>query len=185
MEKINQWACYNRIWSWSPMLCEKHGPRAAVTTKTLAFGLGFCLLSPSGHVFHTTWESMIKSYNKQWPPFCENPVCHVALASKWKLPRWTLYSWYKCSLQVDTTIESDFVFLLCRKVAILVIWKANVNLSPRSSCNFGETRPCMHEVISVSCQQVKPRTWLGWFQHGIHRVLPCTTRDLTVLLHNY
>ena len=94
-------------------------------------------------------------------------------------------SWYKCSLQVDTTIESDFVFLLCRKVAILVIWKANVNLSPRSSCNFGETRPCMREVISVSCQQVKPRTWFGCFQHGIHRVLPCTTRDLTVLLHNY
>ena len=25
--------------------------RASVTTKTSAFGLGFCLLSPSGHVF--------------------------------------------------------------------------------------------------------------------------------------
>ena len=62
-KKINQWACYNRIWSWSPMSCEKHGPRASVTTKTSAFGLGFCLLSPSGHVFHTTWETMIKSYN--------------------------------------------------------------------------------------------------------------------------
>ena len=62
-KKINQWACYNRIWSWSPMPCEKHGPRASVTTKTSAFGLGFCLLSPSGHVFHTAWETMIKSYN--------------------------------------------------------------------------------------------------------------------------
>ena len=61
-KKINQWACYNRIWSWSPMPCEKHGPRASVTTKTSAFGLGFCLLSPSGHVFHTAWETMIKSY---------------------------------------------------------------------------------------------------------------------------
>ena len=61
--KINQWACYNRIWSWSPMPCEKHGPRASVTTKTSAFGLGFCLLNPSGHVFHTAWETMIKSYN--------------------------------------------------------------------------------------------------------------------------
>ena len=61
-KKINQWACYNRIWSWSPMPCEKHGPRASVTTKTSAFGLGFCLLSPSGHVFHTPWETMIKSY---------------------------------------------------------------------------------------------------------------------------
>ena len=62
--KINQWACYNRIWSWSPMACETHGTRASVTTKTSAFGLGFCLLSPSGHVFHTAWETMIKSYNK-------------------------------------------------------------------------------------------------------------------------
>ena len=63
-KKINQRACYNSIWSWSPMPCEKHGPRASVTTKTSAFGLGFCLLSPSGHVFHTAWETMIKSYNK-------------------------------------------------------------------------------------------------------------------------
>ena len=62
-EKINQRLCYDRIWSWSPMLCEKQGPRASVTTKTSAFGLGFCLLSPSGHVFHTAWETMIKSYN--------------------------------------------------------------------------------------------------------------------------
>ena len=62
-KKINQRACYNRIWSWSPVPCEKHGPRASVTTKTSAFGLGFCLLSPSGHVFHTARETMIKSYN--------------------------------------------------------------------------------------------------------------------------
>ena len=33
-------------------------------TKTSAFGLGFCLLSPSGHVFHTAWETMIESYSK-------------------------------------------------------------------------------------------------------------------------
>ena len=62
MEKYKR-ACYNSIWSWSPMPCEKDGPRASVTTKTSAFGLGFCLLSPSGHVFHTAWETMIKSYN--------------------------------------------------------------------------------------------------------------------------
>ena len=65
-KKINQWACYNRIWSWSAMPFEKHGPRASVTTKTSAFGLGFCLLSPSGHVFHTAWETMIKSYTNNW-----------------------------------------------------------------------------------------------------------------------
>ena len=60
--KINQWACFYRIWFWSPMPCEKHGPRASVTTKTSAFGR-FSLLSPSGHVFHTARETMIKSYN--------------------------------------------------------------------------------------------------------------------------
>ena len=46
------------------MPCGKHGLRASVTTKTSAFGLGFCLLSPSGHVFHTARETMIKSYNE-------------------------------------------------------------------------------------------------------------------------
>ena len=35
----------------------KHGKNQS------ASGLVFCLLSPSGHVFHTTWETMIKSYN--------------------------------------------------------------------------------------------------------------------------
>ena len=60
---INQRMCYNRIWSWSPMLCVKHGPRASITTQTSALGLGFCLLSPSGHVFHSAWETMIKSYS--------------------------------------------------------------------------------------------------------------------------
>ena len=45
------------------MPCKKHGPRASVTTKTSAFGLGFCLLSPSGHVFHIAWQTMIKSCN--------------------------------------------------------------------------------------------------------------------------
>ena len=53
MKKINQWACYNRIWSWSPMPCEKHGPRASVTTKTSAFGLGFCLLQVPRAMFFT------------------------------------------------------------------------------------------------------------------------------------
>ena len=66
-KKINQRAYYNRIWSWFPMPCEKHGPRASVTTKTSAFGLGFCLLSPSGHVFQTAWETRIKSYIIAFP----------------------------------------------------------------------------------------------------------------------
>ena len=76
-KKINQWACYNRIWSWSPTPCEKHGPRASVTTKTSAFGLGFCLLSPSGHVFHTAWETMIKSYIRAWSHVNYNLISRV------------------------------------------------------------------------------------------------------------
>ena len=38
--------------------CEKHGPWASITTNTAAFGLGFCLLNPSGHVFHAAiWHT--------------------------------------------------------------------------------------------------------------------------------
>ena len=40
----------------------KTWPSGLSNEKTSAFGLGFCLLSPSGHVFHTAWETMIKSY---------------------------------------------------------------------------------------------------------------------------
>ena len=54
-----------RIWSWSPMSYEKHGPLASVTTKTSAEFL--LLLRPEGHVFHTTWETMIKSYYSTLP----------------------------------------------------------------------------------------------------------------------
>ena len=72
------------------MPCEKHGPRASVTTKTSAFGLGFCLLSPSGHVFHTAWETMIKSYNtasiwpqiwKDRPKFCQKSIFMMMTSS--------------------------------------------------------------------------------------------------------
>ena len=69
------------IWSWSSMPCEKHGPRASVTTKTSAFGIGFCLLSPAGHVFHTAWETMIKSYNK-WNQISSNNICHTSWIHK-------------------------------------------------------------------------------------------------------
>ena len=39
-------------------------PSASVKTKTSVFSLSFCLLSPSGQVFNSAWETMIKSYNK-------------------------------------------------------------------------------------------------------------------------
>ena len=52
-----------RIWSWSPMPCKKHGPRDSVD-KNRGRRLRFLsLLRPEGHVFHTAWETMIKSYH--------------------------------------------------------------------------------------------------------------------------
>ena len=86
-KKIYLRACYNRIWSWSPMPCEKHGPRASVTTKTSAFGLGFCLLSPSGHVFHTARETMMKSYTRLPPTSSRNSVLFAT--SEWEIKHWT------------------------------------------------------------------------------------------------
>ena len=41
----------------------KTWPSGLSDEKTMAEGLDFCLLSPSGHVFHTAWDTMIKSYN--------------------------------------------------------------------------------------------------------------------------
>ena len=41
-----------RIWSWAPMPCEKTWPEGLSRQKP----------SPKGHVFHTAWETMIKSY---------------------------------------------------------------------------------------------------------------------------
>ena len=51
-----------RIWSWSPMPCEKHGPRDSVDKNRGRSPRFFSLLRPEGHVFHTAWETMIKSY---------------------------------------------------------------------------------------------------------------------------
>ena len=46
--------------------CEKHGPRVSVKAKTSTF-LGVLLLIPSGYVFDTAWQTMIKSYNISYP----------------------------------------------------------------------------------------------------------------------
>ena len=55
------WKCC-RIWSWSPMLCEKHGPRDSVDKNRGRRPRFLSLLRPEGHVFHTAWETMIKCY---------------------------------------------------------------------------------------------------------------------------
>ena len=51
-----------RIWSWSPMPCEKHDPRDSVDKNRGRRPRFLSLLRPEGHVFHTAWETMIKSY---------------------------------------------------------------------------------------------------------------------------
>ena len=49
-----------RIWSWSPVPCEKHGPRDSVDKNRGRRPRFLSLLRPEGHVFHTAWETMIK-----------------------------------------------------------------------------------------------------------------------------
>ena len=51
-----------RIWSWSPMPCEKHGPRDSVDKNRGRRPRFLSLLRPEGHVFHTAWGTMIKCY---------------------------------------------------------------------------------------------------------------------------
>ena len=51
-----------RIWSWSPMPCGKHGLRDSVDKNRGRRPRFLSLLRPEGHVFHTAWETMIKTY---------------------------------------------------------------------------------------------------------------------------
>ena len=48
-KKSNQWACYNRIWSLSPMPCGKHGPRDSVDKNRGRRPRFLLLLRPEGH----------------------------------------------------------------------------------------------------------------------------------------
>ena len=82
---------YIRIWSWASMPCEKHGPRVSVTKRTSAFGLGFCLLSPSGHVFHTTrhgrpWSNLTNTgaswcdiFRRLFESLCWLSMCRIPI----------------------------------------------------------------------------------------------------------
>ena len=78
-----------RIWSWSPMPCEKHGPRDSVDKNRGRRPRFLSLLRSEGHVFHTAWETMIKSYYStltDWffPSFVHRNVNFNAL-------KWTMY----------------------------------------------------------------------------------------------
>ena len=70
---------------------------------------------------------------------CENPVCHVTLAStpaeKWQLPRWTAYFLVQMQFtgRYDHRSESDFVFLLCRKCRNLSYLKCDSRICHREA----------------------------------------------------
>ena len=66
-----------RIWSWSPMLCEKHGPRDSVDKNRGRRPRFLSLLRPEGHVFHTAWETMIKSYYSTLTDLFFLPLIHM------------------------------------------------------------------------------------------------------------
>ena len=125
---------------------------------------------------------------------CENPVCHVTLAStpaeKRQLPPWTVYFLVQMQLtgRYHHRSESDFVFLLCRKCRNLSYLKCDSRICHRRSSNFGETRPrrAGRACVKPFLFPVKSRRSLADFNtESRHRVLSCPTCDLTVLLHNY
>ena len=70
-KKINQQACYNRIWSWSPMPCEKHGPWASVTTKP----------RPSASVF-VYWVPRATFFTRHGRPWSNPTTYYFAIVFK-------------------------------------------------------------------------------------------------------
>ena len=119
---------------------------------------------------------------------CENPVCHITLAStlaeKWQLPRWTIYFLVQMQFtgRYDLQTESDFVFLLCRKYRNLSYLKCDSRICHREAhpTLVKRGRACVKPFLFP----VKSRRGLADFNTE-SIVLPCTTCDLTVLLHNY
>ena len=92
-----------------------------------------------------TLRNLPPTVNKQWPPLWESRVTSHSLQHQPKNGNCRderYISWYKCSWQVDTTIGPNPIlyFYYVENVEILFEMRF-ANLSPRSSSNFGETRP--------------------------------------------
>ena len=104
-KKLNQWACYNRSWSWPPMPCEKHGPRASVTTINLGLrtrvlsteSLGPCFSHGMGD---HAWSNPT-TYNFRLSPL----GTHVSIVNVFVCVSVFLYS-------IDTVLVSSYV--LCK-----------------------------------------------------------------------
>ena len=84
----------------------------------------------------------VTSHSLQHQP--KNGKCHDAHS----------ISWYKYSLQVNITVLSiRFCISIISKTSKLELFKTRfANLSQRSSFDFGETQPHMHQATSVSCE---------------------------------
>ena len=82
------WVHCCRIWSWSPVPCEKHGPRDSVDKNRGRRPRFLSLLRPEGHVFHTAWETMIKSYYSTLADWFFSCFIHINVdfsALKWAI----------------------------------------------------------------------------------------------------
>ena len=78
-----------RIWSWSPMLCEKHGPRDSVDKNRGRRPRFLSLLRPEGHVFHTAWETMIKCYYSTLADWFF--PCFIHINMNFSALKWTIF----------------------------------------------------------------------------------------------
>ena len=132
-----------------------------------------------------TPRNLPPTVNKQWLPLRDSRMSrHTRFNTSRKTATAAMNGIFLGTNAVDRLIRPSvrirFLFLLCRKYRnrefvtekLIQLWW-NV---------AAQGRPRMREAISVSCQVA---TQFDWFQHRIHRVLPCTTCDLTVWLHNY
>ena len=109
-----------------------------------------------------TLHNQPPTVNRQWPPLRWSHMSrHTRFNTSRKTDTAMMHSIFLGTNTVYRSIRPSInPTLYLYYVEIRVIWNA-IRESPRSSCNFGETRLRMHEAISVSCQAA---LWFGWFQ---------------------
>ena len=104
-----------------------------------------------------TPRNLPPTVNKQWPPLRESRMSrHTRFNTSRKTATAAMNGIFLGTNAVDRSIRPSvrirFMYFYCvENVEILVIWDAIRELSPRSSSNFGETRP-----RRAGCACVKP-----------------------------
>ena len=146
--------------------CEQISPLAHSSRATWQpFNLSHCIEMHNTHLLGRTGQlsqayfthsapiltprDLPPTVNKQWPPWREYRIlCQVTLAStpaeKRQLPRRTVYFLVQMQLtgRYDHRSESDFCISIVSKMSKSYLFEMRfANMSPRSSSNFGETRP--------------------------------------------